>query len=127
MKDFFVRRIDGFASPAFVGARVGGMPVSSYCGIRTNRPPAYPPHALALRSGEPTMKAMETVRCCKVVKGKSVTNKDAIRTSRIGYMTGKRSNASHSPEWGVPGGDLWAFDTMSRRAYPAPAGTKTGD
>ena len=116
MKDFFVRRIDGFASPAFVGARVGGMPVSSYCGIRTNRPPAYPPRALALRSGEPAMNAVETIGICK-----------ALRTSRIGYVTGKRSNASHSPEWGVPGGDLWAFDTMSRRAYPAPAGTKTGD
>jgi hypothetical protein len=41
-------------------------------------------------------------------------------------MDTARNNATHSTGRGMPGGDLWAFDTMSRRAYPAPAGTKAG-
>ena len=70
------------------------------------------------------MKAMETLCTDKAVDDNRVACEDTRRTSRIWYLTGKRNNVRHSPEWGVPGGDLWAFDTMSRRAYPAPAGTK---
>ncbi len=73
------------------------------------------------------MNAMETIHLCKVVEGQSVPIEEAIRTSRIWYLTGKRHNARHSPGRGMPGGDLWAFDTMSRRAYPALAGTQAGD
>jgi hypothetical protein len=46
---------------------------------------------------------------------------------RLLVLTDERSNVSHSPQRGVPGGDLWAPDTLSRRACPAAAGTKTGD
>ena len=69
---------------------------------------------------------MKTMCTNKAVNDNMVATEDAMRTSRIWYLTGKRSNATHSPGRGMPGGDLWAFDTMSRRAYPALAGTKAG-
>ena len=70
---------------------------------------------------------MNAMRTNKTVNDSVVPNEEAIRMSRIWYLTGKRHNARHSPWRGMPGGDLWAFDTMSRRAYPALAGTQAGD
>jgi hypothetical protein len=69
---------------------------------------------------------MKNVCTDKAVNDNMVATEDAIRTNCIWYLTGKRSNATHSPGRGMPGGDLWAFDTMSRRAYPASADTKAG-
>ena len=69
---------------------------------------------------------MNAMRTNKTVNDCVVPNDVVIRTSRIWYLTGKRHNARHSPERGIPGGDLWAFDTMSRRVSPASADTKAG-
>ena len=61
---------------------------------------------------------MKTMCTNKAVNDTMVATEDARRTSRIWYLTGKRSNATHSPGRGMPGGDLWAFDTMNRPANP---------
>jgi hypothetical protein len=66
------------------------------------------------------MNATKTMRANKAVAWNN------RRANGIGYPQAERSNAPHTPGRGVPGGDLWAFDTMSRRAYPVTAGTKTG-
>jgi hypothetical protein len=66
------------------------------------------------------MNALKTMYANTTVSGRNQS------ANGIGYSQGERSNAPLSPGRGVHGGDLCAFGTMSRRAYPVTAGTPAG-